>query len=99
MTNELYRFIGLAYRARKVATGETSIMKDLRAGKVKLLLLASDASEPTKKKWLDKSNAYDVTCIEAGNREALAHAIGKEDRVAIAILDQGFAKKMRSMLS
>lgn len=99
MNKELYHFIGLAYRARKVVTGESSMMKELRAGRVKLLLLADDASELTKKKWLDKSNAYDVTCIEAGNREALAQAIGKQDRVAIAITDDGFAKKMRSMLS
>ena len=32
------------------------------------------------------------------NREMLGHAIGKEARVVVAILDGGFAKKLLTLL-
>ena len=32
------------------------------------------------------------------NREVLGHAIGKEARVVVAILDEGFAKKLMTLL-
>ena len=32
------------------------------------------------------------------NRETLGHAIGKEARVVVSILDEGFAKKLMTLL-
>ncbi len=31
------------------------------------------------------------------NRQQLGHAIGRDERVVVAVLDEGFAKKLRSM--
>ena len=39
---------------------------------------------------------YQLEIVE--NREVLGHAIGKEARVVICILDVGFAKKLLSLL-
>lgn len=90
--------VGLAYRARKCSTGET-IMKDIQAQKVKLLLIANDVSAQTRKKLTDKCKTYHVPYMEVDDRVTLASAIGKQERVAVAILDDGFANKIQMLLA
>lgn len=99
MNNNYLNMVGLAYRARKCSTGEALIVKDIQAKKVKLLLIANDIAPQTKKKFIDKCNSYHVPYIEVDDRVTLAQAIGKSERVAIAILDGGFANKIQSLLS
>lgn len=90
--------IGLATRARKVSLGEEQIVRDIRKKKAKLVLIAKNTGHQTKKKLTDKCNFYEVPFQFIDDRETLSQAIGKEDRVAIAILDQGFANKICSLL-
>lgn len=91
--------IGLAYRARKCSTGEDTIVKDIQSNRAKLVLIANDIGIQTKKKFTDKCLSYDVPYIEVDDRSTLGHAMGKQDRVAVAILDKGFAKNIQSLLT
>lgn len=90
--------LGLANRARKVISGEELVIKEVRNGKAKLVLLSNDASANTEKKVTDKCSHYNVPLEVVENREQLGHAIGKDSRVVIAVLDEGFAKKLRTLL-
>ena len=90
--------LGLAYRARKVITGEELVIKEVRSGKAKLVLLSNDASANTEKKITDKCSYYNVPIEKVTNREQLGHAIGKDERVVLAVLDHGFAKKLKTLL-
>jgi len=90
--------IGLAYRARQCSAGEEIIIQDIKTKKAKLVLIAEDISASTKKKLTDKCDSYNIPYTEAGNRAELGNAIGKAERVAIAILDDGFAKKLQTLL-
>ncbi|MGM9924093.1 MAG: YlxQ family RNA-binding protein [Bacillus sp. (in: firmicutes)] len=90
--------VGLAYRARKVIAGEELVIREVRNGKAKLVLLSSDASSNTEKKITDKCNYYNVPLAKVDNREQLGNAIGKDERVVIAILDEGFSKKLRTLV-
>mgnify|MGYP001300056144 CR=1 FL=1 len=88
---------GLAFRAGKCSLGEEQILRDIRSQKAKLVLIAKDTGEQTKKKMTDKWKYYHVDyLIVEEDRDTLSHAIGKSQRVAIAILDAGFAKKIKS---
>ena len=90
--------LGLANRAGKIISGEELFVKEIRSGKAKLILLSADASANTTKKITDKCRSYHVPIKMIENREILGHAIGKEARVVIAILDEGFAKKLMTLL-
>lgn len=90
--------LGLAFRAGKCSLGEESIVKDIQKKRAKLVLLANDIGPQTQKKLTDKCRSYNVPFIIADDRETLSHAIGKSQRVAIAILDAGFANKIQSLL-
>lgn len=63
------------------------------------MLIANDISDKTKKKLIDKCTTYKVDYKQVDNRSILGQAMGKSDRVAVAITDQGFAKKFRELLS
>ncbi|WP_404459508.1 YlxQ family RNA-binding protein [Oceanobacillus kapialis] len=96
--NPYLNMIGLAYRARKLSLGEEAIVKDIRQNRAKLVLLASDIGPQTKKKLTDKCKSYNVPYEIVDDRETLSQAIGKSQRVAVAILDAGFATKIQSLL-
>lgn len=90
--------LGLANRARKVISGEELVVKEVKNGRAKLVLLSADASDNTAKKIQDKCRFYHVPVKSIENREILGTAIGKEARVVVALVDAGFAKKLEILL-
>lgn len=90
--------IGLATRAQKISVGEDQILKDIKRGHAKLLLIANDIGFQTHKRLTDKCHFYHVPYRIVTDRENLSYAIGKSGRVAVAITDEGFAKKICSLL-
>ncbi|WP_027726017.1 YlxQ family RNA-binding protein [Tuberibacillus calidus] len=90
--------LGLAYRARKVVTGEETVIQAIRRGQAKLVLLSDDASNRTMKTVTDKCQYYGVPYIVCSDRKTLGQAIGKAERVVIAITDRGFGDKLQSLI-
>lgn len=90
--------LGLANRARKVVSGEELVVKEIRSGRAKLVLLSEDASTNTAKKITDKSTYYQVPLRTVKDRFLLGQAIGKEARVVVTVTDLGFANKLMSLL-
>lgn len=89
--------LGLANRARMLVTGET-VINDLKKGLVKCVIVASDASENTKKRMMNKCAYYNVPVFVYGSSDELSRAIGKRNRMSVGILDEGFADKIKSMI-
>lgn len=90
--------LGLANRAGKVVSGEEQVIKQIRNGKANLVLLSQDASKNTTKRIQDKCSYYQVPLFSVDSRDQLGQAIGKDTRVVVAISEEGFAKKLSSML-
>lgn len=90
--------LGLANRAGKIISGEELVVKEIRNGKAKLILISADASSNTNKKITDKCKSFGVPIKVIESREILGHAIGKETRVTVAVLDKGFATKLMTLL-
>ena len=94
-----FSFLGLAARARKLVTGEELVVKEIRKNKIFLVIVANDASDSTRKKLQDKCNYYNVKIKFIADREMLGQAIGKHERVVVGVNDEGFAKKLLSILN
>lgn len=98
---KILSLFGLAARAGKIASGEFQTETAVKSGTAALVVVAEDASENTKKLFYDKGSFYKVPVITLGSKEELGHAIGKEFRASLAILDEGFAsavmKKIESL--
>lgn len=90
--------LGLAARANKVASGEFSTEKMVKAGKAYLVLVAADASDNTQKKFRNMCNFYHTPLRIYGTREQLGYAIGKEYRASLAITDENLASAIAAKL-
>ena len=98
-TNEdkIYSFLGLATRAGKIVSGDDSTLLELKRGNVKLVIVAEDASDNTKKLFKDKSSYRNVPYVYFSSKLQLGLAIGKAPRAVIGIKDEGFAKKLAEL--
>ncbi|GGH82084.1 ribosomal protein L7Ae-like RNA K-turn-binding protein [Pullulanibacillus pueri] len=93
-----FSFLGLAYRARKVISGEETVIQAVRQNKAKVVILSDDASNRTKKTISDKCRSYQVPILFVADRQVLGHAIGKAERVVVAVTDKGFGDQLIAML-
>lgn len=90
--------IGLATKAGKITSGEFSTEKAVKTGAAALVIVSSEASENTKKKFRNMCTYYEVPLYIFGEKEALGRACGKEFRASLAVLDDRFAKAIEKHL-
>jgi len=90
--------IGLAQRAHQVASGEFATEKAVKTGKAAMVIVAGDSSDNTKKMFSDMCKFYNVPIYIYSDKEELGHAIGKQFRASLAILDEGFKKSIEKHL-
>lgn len=88
---KVYSYIGLSARSRNLVSGEFSTEKAVKNFTACLVLVASDASDNTKKLFRNKCIFYEVPCYEFGTKEKLGHALGKEICASLAFTDEGLA--------
>ncbi|WP_099469033.1 L7Ae/L30e/S12e/Gadd45 family ribosomal protein [Konateibacter massiliensis] len=98
MQNKIFSLIGLATRAGKIASGEFSTEKAVKSGGASLVIIAGDASDNTKKMFSNMCTYYKVPLYFFGAKDSLGHAMGKEVRASLAVLDEGFAKAIVKQL-
>ena len=90
--------LGLAQRAGKIKSGNFAAEQSVKCGRSKLLLIAGDTSEASRKGYHDLCSHYGVAIVSYGDKDSLGRALGKEYRSVVSIEDDGFAKKL-SMLT
>ena len=87
--------IGLATKAGKTVSGEFRTGKEVKSKRAALVIVADDASDNTKKKFKNMCDYYHVPICFYKDKDTLGHAMGKQFRASLAILDEGFAKGIR----
>ena len=90
--DKVLSLIGLATKAGQTASGEFMTEREGKTGRAALVIVAGDSSDNTKKKFRDMCEFYKVPIYFYGDKDTLGHAMGKEFRASLAILDEGFAK-------
>ncbi len=58
-----------------------------------LVIVADDASDNTKKKFQNMCDFYQVPIYFYEDKDTLGHAMGKEFRASLVILDAGICKR------
>ncbi len=90
--DKVLSLIGLATKAGRTVSGEFMTEREVKSGQAALVIVADDSSDNTKKKFRDMCEFYKVPIYFYGDKDTLGHAMGKEFRASLAILDEGFAK-------
>lgn len=89
--------IGLAQRANLLVSGEELVLTKIKNKQAKLVIVAEDCSENTKKKLLDKSKYYGIDCLVLFEAMEISNALGKK-RAVIAFVDNGFANSFKKLM-
>ena len=97
--SKVLSLISLATKAGKTVSGEFCTEKEVKSGRVFAVVVAGDASDNTKKKFKNMCEFYEVPIYFYADKDTLGHAMGKEFRASLAILDEGFAKGMKKHIS
>ena len=90
--NKILSLAGLAMKAGKVASGEFATEKAVKSGLARVVLVAGDASDNTKKMFANMCDYYKVPLYYYGDKETLGAAIGRQYRASLALTDEGFAE-------
>ncbi len=93
-----YNLIGIATKSRNVSSGEFSTEKAVKEHKAALVIVAEDASDNTKKMFTNMCTYYKVPIYFFGEKNELGHAMGKEFRASLAVLDKGLADAIEKQL-
>lgn len=89
---KFFGMLGLAKRAGKVSTGSFICLKMIKSRRAKLVIIAEDASDNTKKSIKDSCKFYNVKNIEVSDMASLGHATGGGERAVVSVNDDNFAK-------
>lgn len=94
----VFSMLGLAMKAGKLTSGEFMTETSVKSHQSKLVIVADDASDNTKKNFSDMCTYYHVPLIIFGTKTALGAAIGKELRASLSINDEGFAAALKTRI-
>ncbi|HOO43697.1 MAG TPA: ribosomal L7Ae/L30e/S12e/Gadd45 family protein [Bacillota bacterium] len=96
--DKVLQYLGLAKRANKIVSGETSVLEYIKKKDVYLVFLASDAMSNTTKRITDKTHFYNVSLNQSFNTDELNKAIGTSNRKVVGITDKNFTNMILSQL-
>ena len=95
--DKFYSFIGLIQKSGNLITGYNNCEFEIKKDKCKLIIIAEDASENTKKKFTNMCNTRELPFITLGSKEQLGQSIGKSPASVLAIKDEGMSKVVLKM--
>ncbi|MBQ1547879.1 MAG: ribosomal L7Ae/L30e/S12e/Gadd45 family protein [Lachnospiraceae bacterium] len=90
--------IGLCNKAGKIKSGAVAVEKAVKNGEAFLLIIANDASDNSKKELLNMCSYYSCETCFYGTKDDFGNILGKSERSALAIIDEGFKKSILKKL-
>lgn len=97
---KLSRMLGLAARARMLSVGADIACDVVRSGISKVVMVAHDASDNTKKRVFNCTKYYETACYEIPiGQNDLGHILGKRGACsALSLNDRNMAKGITKLL-
>ena len=87
--------LGLCMKSGSLAFGTDACMDLIAKRKVKLILIAMDAAERTKKNFEIACQKNQIPICFYGNIDDLSRAIGKPNKAIFGIRNQSFAEEIQ----
>lgn len=98
MAGTVLNMIGLARRAGYVDSGDAAVRSTINRKRARLIILADDAAERTKKAFVRLAREAGIPLVLYGTKDNLGRMLGKPYRSVVAITDENFARGIvRSM--
>lgn len=96
--DKVLSMLGIAAKSGSVQSGEFSTEKAVKCGQAKLVIVAEDASDNTKKKFQNMCEFRHIPFAVYAPKEMLGHYIGREFRASLAVTNEGIADVIKKQL-
>ena len=95
--DKILSLLSIAEKGGNVKSGEFLTEESVKRRRSKLVIVAEDASDNTKKRFENMCAHYKVPYITYADKESLGHAIGKEFRASLSVTEKGLAEKIKEL--
>lgn len=98
MKDKVLGMIGLCRRAGRISAGGDRCSESVKKRAARLVIMAADASENTKKNIRNSCAYYNIFHIEYADKEQLGKSIGMRECSALSVNDENFAEAILDRL-
>lgn len=88
---KMLSYMGFAAKARKIVNGYNTCVFTMEKRKVKLLIIAADLAENSKKKMISAAKKYNVEYRIFGDSDEMSRMTGTVGKGIFGITDENFA--------
>ena len=96
--SSILSLLSIAKKAGRTAAGEFQTETAVKSGNASVVIVSTEASDNTKKKFRNMCTFYEVPLYYYGSKVELGAAIGCEFRASIAVTDQGLGQALEKHL-
>ena len=97
-SRKLLRLLGVGLNGRLVVVGVQMVRDAAQRGKLKLAVIAPDASRNSLEKVVPMLRAKRIRMIEAPSASDLGAAVGRESTAAVGVVDAQLARGIRALV-
>ena len=97
-TRKLLRLLGVGMNGRLVVVGVQRVRDAAQRGKLRLAVVAPDASHNSLDKVVPMLRAKNIRMIEGPSASELGAAVGRESTAAVGVVDPQLAKGIRALV-
>lgn len=90
--------LGISAKAGKVVCGTDATIEDIERHRVKLVIVAENASEKTKKNIKYICDKNETAILEFGNIDEISKTIGKNNKAIIGIKSKSLSKEIEKLI-
>lgn len=98
MIDKVYGLLGISSKAGKTVSGTEVVEEGILKKNIKLVIIASDASERTATHIKELCQKNDIFCVVYGTIYDNSKSIGKINRAVIGIKDKNLAMEIRKVI-
>ncbi|MDD7511534.1 MAG: ribosomal L7Ae/L30e/S12e/Gadd45 family protein [Peptostreptococcaceae bacterium] len=90
--NKINSYLGFAAKSKNLVAGQGIVLDKIKHRKAKLVIIAEDVGDNTRKKIINKCNSNNIAVKNYGLCDQLSQMTGKSEKGVFAILDDNFAQ-------
>jgi ribosomal protein L7Ae-like RNA K-turn-binding protein len=98
MSRKLLRLLGVGMNGRLVVVGVQQVRDAAQKGKLKLAIIAPDASRNSLDKIVPMLRAKHITTIDGPPASELGAAVGRESTAVVGVVDLQLARGVRALV-
>ncbi len=96
---KVYGMLGLAAKAGKITFGAEATKEAILKRKVKLIIVAEDASDRTKSKFMELAKQSNIPVYIIMNIDYLSKSIGKKNKAVVGLIDFNFSNAIIEIIN